>query len=60
MSLDMTVETRGLGVVADDEDLPQIEAAPLPRLWLQDLMVGAAAAFGAVLSSVVGVLLFLR
>ena len=58
MSLDMTMGRREAALDADE----QIEAdvAPEARLWLTSLLLMAASAFGVLLSSALGVLLFLR
>jgi hypothetical protein len=59
MSLDMTMGTREATL---DSAAGQIEAeaAPAPRLWLRGLMLVTATGFGVLLSSALGVLLFLR
>ena len=59
MSLDMTMGPRQATLDAAAERI-EAEAAPVARLWLQNLLVPAATAFGALLSSALGVLLFLR
>ena len=59
MSLDMTVGTRQATLDAAAERI-EAEAGPVAGLRLQNLFVPAAAAFGALLSSALGVLLFLR
>jgi len=57
MSIDMTMATRE-AVLESDE---RIEAsAPATPIWLQDTLAITGTAFGVLLSSVVGVLLFLR
>jgi hypothetical protein len=58
MSLDMTMGTREAAL--DSAEQIEAEAAPAARLWLQDLLVVTGTAFGVLLSSVLGVLLFLR
>ena len=58
MSLDMTMGRREAAL--DSAEQVETEAAPAPRLWLQDLLVMCATAFGVLLSSLLGVLLFLR
>jgi hypothetical protein len=65
MSLDMTIGGRGAGSLetvaqACDETLLEVPAAPVERIWLQDLLTVAATAFGVVFSSALGVLLYLR
>lgn len=57
MSLDMTMIARGAD--ADETELDAL-APPAPRIWLQHLIADAAALVGVVLSSALGVLLFLR
>ena len=49
-------------LLALDSTAEQIEseAAPVALLWLQDLLVVAVTTFGVLLSSALGVLLFLR
>jgi hypothetical protein len=59
MSLDMTVDTREAALDSAAEQI-ETEAAPAVPLWLQDLLVMTATAFGVLLSSALGVLLFLR
>ena len=59
MSLDMTMGRRQATLDAAAERI-EAEAAPVARLRLQNLLVLAATAFGALLSSALGVLLFLR
>jgi hypothetical protein len=58
MSLDMTMGTREAAL--DSAEQVEAAAAPVARLWLQDLLVVSATAFGVLLSSLLGVLLFLR
>ena len=58
MSLDMTMGRRE--AVLDSAEQVETAAAPAARLWLQDLLVMCATAFGVLLSSLLGVLLFLR
>jgi hypothetical protein len=58
MSLDMTIASRG-AAQADEADF-DVASPPVPRVWLQKLAVGAAAFCGVMLSSALGVLLFLR
>jgi hypothetical protein len=60
MSLDMTVGTRGAANLAATAPAEMEEAAPASRLWLYELTVAAVAAFGAVMTSGVAVLLYLR
>jgi hypothetical protein len=57
MSLDITVATR-VGH-ADEAELDALAPA-VPRVWLQHLIAGTAALIGVVLSSALGVVLFLR
>jgi hypothetical protein len=59
MSLDLTVGTRSAATVAAAQAEAD-KAAPASPLWLYELLVAAAAAFGAVLASAAGVLLYLR
>jgi hypothetical protein len=59
MSLDMMMGTREAALDSTAEQI-EAEAAPLGRLWLQDLVVVTATAIGVLLSSLLGVLLFLR
>jgi hypothetical protein len=59
MSLDMTMGTRQ-GALDPAAEQIEAEAAPVARLWLQDLLVMTATALGVLLSSGIGVLLFLR
>ena len=59
MSLDMTMGTREAALDAKAEQV-EAAAAPAARLWLRDLLVATATAFGVLLSSLLGVLLFLR
>ena len=59
MSLDMTMGPRQATLEAAAERI-EAEAAPVARLRVHNLLVLAAAAFGALLSSALGVLLFLR
>jgi hypothetical protein len=59
MSLDMTMGTREAALDSAAEQA-EAEAAPVARFWLQDLLVVSATAFGVLLSSALGVLLFLR
>jgi hypothetical protein len=59
MSLDMTMATREAALDSEAEQI-ETEAAPAVPLWLQDLFVTTATAFGVLLSSALGVLLFLR
>jgi hypothetical protein len=58
MSLDMTIGTREAAL--DSAEQVEAAAAPAARLWLQNLLVVSATAFGVLLSSLLGVLLFLR
>jgi hypothetical protein len=58
MSLDMTMGTREAAL--DSAEQVEAEAAPVGRLWLRDLLVVTGTAFGVLLSSLLGVLLFLR
>jgi hypothetical protein len=58
MSLDMTMGRREAAL--DSAEQVETEAAPAARLWLQDLLVMSATAVGVLLSSLLGVLLFLR
>jgi hypothetical protein len=57
MSLDMTMGAReaALDSAADEAD-----AAPVPRLWLKEFFVVTATAFSVLLSSTLGLLLYLR
>ena len=57
MSLDITVAT-GVGE-ADEVELDALAPA-VPRVWVQHLIAGTAALIGVVLSSALGVVLFLR
>ena len=59
MSLDMTVgvRERALNSTDDEIEAPSVAATPV---WLADLMVVAATAFGVMLCSALGVVLFLR
>ena len=57
MSLDITIATRAGH--ADEAELDEL-APSVPRVWLQHLIAGTAALIGVVLSSALGVLLFLR
>lgn len=59
MSLDMTAGTRSPAspVTPEAADEP---AAAASRLWLYEVMLAGVAAFGAVLTSVAAVLLYLR
>ena len=59
MSLDMTMEWRAAAFDLTDERI-ETEAAPITRMWLQDVLAIAGTAFGVLLSSAAGVLLFLR
>ena len=59
MSLDLTVGTRSAATAAAAQPATD-EAAPASRMWVYELLVAAAAAFGAVLASAVSVLLYLR
>ena len=58
MSLDMTMGRREAAL--DSAEQVETEAAPAARLWLQDLLVMSETAVGVLLSSLLGVLLFLR
>jgi hypothetical protein len=58
MSLDTTMGTRQAALDAAEQI--EAEAAPVNRLWLQDRLAVAATSFGVLLSSALGVLLFLR
>ena len=58
MSLDMTMGRREAAL--DSAEQVETETAPAARLWLQDLLVMSATAVGVLLSSLLGVLLFLR
>jgi hypothetical protein len=55
MSLDLTVGTRKAAASAEADD-----AAPASQLRFQELAMAVTAAFGAVLASAAGVLLYLR
>jgi hypothetical protein len=59
MSLDTTMGTREVALDSAAEQI-ETEAAPAVPLWFQDLLVMTATAFGVLLSSALGVLLFLR
>ena len=59
MSLDMTMESREAAFDLTDERI-EAETAPISQMWLQDLLTIAGTAFGVLLSSAAGVLLFLR
>ena len=59
MSLDMTMESREAAFDLTDEGI-EAEAASISPIWLQDLLAIAGTAFGVLLSSAAGVLLFLR
>ena len=58
MSLDMTMGTREAAL--DSAEQVEAEAAPVARLWLQDLLVVTGTALGVLLSSLLGALLFLH
>lgn len=58
MSLDMTMGTREAAL--DSAAPAEAAAAPAARLWLRDLLVASATAIGLLLSSLLGVLLFLH
>jgi hypothetical protein len=58
MSLDMTMGRREAALDADEQI--EADAGPETRLWLTGLLMMAASAFGVLLSSALGVLLFLR
>lgn len=62
MSLDMTMGRRAaaLDAAAAPADAEAAAAAPAAPAWLRDVPVVAATAFGVLLSSLFGVLLFLR
>ena len=60
MSLDMTMGTREATLDSAAEQIETEAAAPAVPLRLQDLLVMTATAFGVLLSSALGVLLFLR
>ena len=57
MSLDMTMAARG--VDADEAEL-EAHSPPVPRPWQHMLLAGAAALIGVVVSSALGLVLFLR
>ena len=59
MSLDMTMGRRQAALDADAQRI-EAEAALAARLWLQNLLVMTATGCGVLLSSALGVLLFLR
>ena len=59
MSLDMTVGAREAALDCTDDEIEAQTAAVTP-VWLADLMMVAATAFGVLLCSALGVLLFLR
>ena len=59
MSLDMTMESREVAFDLTDERI-EAEAAPISPMWLQDVLAIGGTAFGVLLSSAAGVLLFLR
>ncbi len=59
MSLDMTMGTREATLDPAVEQTGA-DAAAAPRLWLRGLMLVTATGFGVLLSSALGVLLFLR
>ena len=59
MSLDMTMESRAAAFDLTDERI-EAEVAPTSPMWLQDILAIAGATFGVLLSSALGVLLFLR
>ena len=59
MSLDMTMESREAAFDLTDERI-ETEAAPISQMWLQDILAIVGTAFGVLLSSAAGVLLFLR
>lgn len=58
MSLDMTVGTRSAATAAAESEVD--EATPASRLWPYEIVLAAAAACGAVITSAVAVLLYLR
>ena len=58
MSLDMTVGAHEAALDSTDDEIgAQTAATPV---WLADLMMVAATGFGVMLSTALGVLLFLR
>jgi hypothetical protein len=59
MSLDMTMESREAAFDLTDERI-EAEAASISPMWLQNLLAITGTAFGVLLSSAAGVLLFLR
>ena len=59
MSLNMTMGRREAALDATAEQV-EAEAAPVARLWLQDLLVVTGTALGVLLSSLLGALLFLH
>jgi len=61
MSLEMTMGRREAALDATAEQV-EAEAAPVARLWLQDLLVlvVTGTALGVLLSSLLGALLFLH
>jgi hypothetical protein len=59
MSLDMTMGTREAALDSDEDQIEAV-AAPVARLWLRDVLMATATAFGVLFSSALGVLLFLR
>jgi hypothetical protein len=59
MSLNMTMGRREAALDAMAEQV-EAEAAPVARLWLQDLLVVTGTALGVLLSALLGVLLFMH
>ena len=59
MSLDMTVGAHEAALDSTDDEIGAQTAAATP-VWLADLMTVAGTGFGVMLSSALGVLLFLR
>ena len=59
MSLDMTVGAREAALDSTDDEIEAQTVAATP-VWLADLMMVAAATFGVMLCSSLGVLLFLH
>lgn len=60
MSLDLTIGTRPINALADADAVETSGLAPATRLWLQNLAMIGGTTFGVLLSSALGVLLFLR